>query len=111
MTETEGSKITVDVSALTGSGVDALRAAIINCLGAAESAETGLLITDALQYDLLCRAAAEVESSARLLQEGHSEELIVIGLKNALAIIGEITGETTTEDILTQIFSTFCIGK
>lgn len=110
-TETEGSKITVDVSALTGSGVDALRAAIINYLGAAESAETGLLITDALQYDLLCRAAAEVEGSARLLQEGHSEELIVIGLKNALAIIGEITGETTTEDILTQIFSTFCIGK
>ena len=111
VTETEPSQITVDVSALTGAGVDELRAAIINFLGTAESADAGLLITDALQYDLLCRASAEVESSARLLQEGHSEELIVIGLKNALAIIGEITGETTTEDILTQIFSTFCIGK
>lgn len=107
----EACEVSVDISALTGAGVDELRAAIIASLGAAECAESSLLITDARQYDLLCRAAAEVESSGRLLQEGHSEELIVIGLKNSLALIGEITGETTTEDILSQIFSTFCIGK
>jgi tRNA modification GTPase len=40
-----------------------------------------------------------------------SEEIILVGLHNALKLLGEITGETTTEDILTQIFSTFCIGK
>jgi tRNA modification GTPase len=107
----EACEASVEISALTSAGVDELRAAIIASLGAAECAESSLLITDARQHDLLCRAAAEVESSARLLREGHSEELIVIGLKNSLALIGEITGETTTEDILTQIFSTFCIGK
>lgn len=109
--DAEVCEASVDVSALTSEGVDQLRAAIIASFGANESVESNLLITDARQYDLLCRASAEVESSARLLLEGHSEELIVIGLKNALAFIGEITGETTTEDILTQIFSTFCIGK
>lgn len=101
----------LDVSAMTGSGLDELRAAIISSFGDSEAADSGLLITDARQHDLLRRAAHEVRHSAETLQAGHSEELIVIGLNNALRSIGEITGETTTEDILTAIFSTFCIGK
>jgi tRNA modification GTPase len=102
---------TIDVSAHTGAGVDRLRAAIIKSFGEFEATDSSLLITDARQHDLLRRASAEVQSSAELLVEGRSEELVVIGLKNALELIGEITGETTTEDILTEIFSTFCIGK
>jgi tRNA modification GTPase len=109
--ETALSEIVVDVSALTGEGLEELRAAIITSFGDSETADSGLLITDARQHDLLRRAAFEVESSVGLLQDGHSEELIVIGLKNALRLIGDITGETTTEDILTEIFATFCIGK
>ena len=101
----------IAVSAMTGSGLEELRAAIISSFGDSEAADSGLLITDARQHDLLQRAAAEVRSSAETLKDGHSEELIVIGLNNALRSIGEITGETTTEDILTEIFSTFCIGK
>jgi tRNA modification GTPase len=37
--------------------------------------------------------------------------MVLVGLHNALRYLGEITGETTTEEILGQIFSTFCIGK
>jgi len=37
--------------------------------------------------------------------------LQLVGLQNALGFLGEITGETTSEDILSEIFSTFCIGK
>lgn len=105
------SEMVMDVSAITGEGLDELRAAIITSFGDSEVADSGLLITDARQHDLLRRAAVEVRSSAEILKEGHSEELIVIGLKNALGFIGDITGETTTEDILAEIFSTFCIGK
>ncbi len=105
------SEIVIDVSAMTGAGLDELRAAIITSFGSSDAADSGLLITDARQHDLLRRAADEVGSSADILQEGHSEELIVLGLNNALRLIGDITGETTTEDILTEIFSTFCIGK
>lgn len=101
----------IDVSAMTGAGLDALRAAIIASFGNSDAADSGLLITDARQHDLLRRAAAELKSSVVILQQGHSEELIVLGLNNALRLIGDITGETTTEDILTEIFSTFCIGK
>ena len=105
------SEMVIDVSAITGAGLEELRTAIITAFGNSDAADSGLLITDARQHDLLRRSADEVRSSATILQEGHSEELIVIGLNNALKLIGEITGETTTEDILTEIFSTFCIGK
>ena len=105
------SETVIDVSAMTGAGLDKLRAAIITSFGNSDAADSGLLITDARQHDLLRRAADEVSSSAAILREGHSEELIVLGLNNALRLIGDITGETTTEDILTEIFSTFCIGK
>lgn len=105
------SETVIEVSAITGAGLDELRTAIITSFGNSDAADAGLLITDARQHDLLRRAADEVKSSATILQEGHSEELIVLGLNNALRLIGDITGETTTEDILTEIFSTFCIGK
>ncbi|HKR58440.1 MAG TPA: tRNA uridine-5-carboxymethylaminomethyl(34) synthesis GTPase MnmE [Pyrinomonadaceae bacterium] len=101
----------IEVSARTGAGLDELRTAIIGSFGDQEFTQSSLLITDARQHDLLLRATAEVRNSLALLEEGLSEELIVIGLNNALRFIGEITGETTTEDILTEIFSTFCIGK
>jgi tRNA modification GTPase len=70
-----------------------------------------LLITNARHHDLLLRAVEALESSTRLLVEGASEELLLVGLHNALRYLNEITGETTTEEILGQIFSTFCIGK
>lgn len=103
--------VTIDVSALSNTGLEELRAAIISPFGLAESIDSGLLVTDARQHDLLRRAVAELESSAKLMDEGASEELIVLGLQNALRFIGQITGETTTEEILSEIFSTFCIGK
>lgn len=102
---------TVDVSALSNLGLEELRTAIISSFGLSESPDAGLLVTDARQYDLLRRAVVELQSSRELLSDGASEELIVVGLHNALQSIGEITGETTSEDILGQIFATFCIGK
>jgi tRNA modification GTPase len=101
----------INVSAVTGCGLDNLRAAILAPFGSIDGTNTGLLITDARHYDLLRRARAEIQSSLELLNASASEELVVIGLHNGLRFLGEITGETTTEEILTQIFATFCIGK
>jgi len=102
---------TVNVSAMTGVGLNELRAAILEPFGSVDSSSTGFLITDARHYDLLLRASIEVEGSSGLINEGMSEELVLIGLHNALRFLGEITGETTTEEILSEIFATFCIGK
>jgi tRNA modification GTPase len=102
---------TIKVSAVTGFGVEALRAAILEPFGSVDWANASFLITDARHYDLLLRARAEVQSSVDLLVGGASEELVLIGLHNGLRFLGQITGETTTEEILSEIFATFCIGK
>ena len=73
--------------------------------------DSGFLITDARHHDLLVRAGEEILSSVELLDQRASEELTLIGLHNALRYLGQITGETTPEDMLTRIFATFCIGK
>jgi len=70
-----------------------------------------LMITNARHHDLLVRAMSSIASSEELIRSDASEEIVLIGLHNALRFIGELTGETTTEDMLGQIFSTFCIGK
>ncbi|HQZ82779.1 MAG TPA: tRNA uridine-5-carboxymethylaminomethyl(34) synthesis GTPase MnmE [Pyrinomonadaceae bacterium] len=101
----------VAISAKTGEGLDDLRAAIVAPFATNDLHSGGFLITDARHYDLLLRTHAEICQSIDALRQSRSEEIVLIGLHNALRYLGEITGETTTEDMLTRIFSTFCIGK
>lgn len=101
----------VKVSAKTGEGLDKLQKAIIAPFAAQEIDNSGFLISDARHNDLLLRTKSEIETSLHLIDEKMSEEIILVGLHNALRYLGQITGETTTEDMLTRIFSTFCIGK
>jgi tRNA modification GTPase len=101
----------INVSARTGEGLASLRAAILATVNSNGSDEGGLLITNARHYDLLCNARREIETARAALRDRHSEELVLVPLHNALKFLGQITGETTTEDILSEIFATFCIGK
>jgi tRNA modification GTPase len=102
---------TVFISAKTGAGFDDLRAAMMEPFEAGGAGETEFLITNARHYDLLRRAAEALRSSNAFVEQRASEDLILIGLYESLRYLGEITGETTSEDVLSQIFATFCIGK
>ena len=101
----------INVSARTGEGLASLRAAILASLSRNGTEDGSLLITNARHYDLLCNTQREIEVARAALRERHSEELVLVPLHNALRFLGQITGETTTEDILSEIFATFCIGK
>ena len=101
----------VFVSAKTEAGLESLRAAILAPFANGNAEAEGLLITNARHHDLLLRAVESLASSEDLLDTGAGEELVLIGLHNALRYLGEITGETTPDEILGKIFSTFCIGK
>ena len=101
----------INVSARTGEGLATLRSAILATLSSNGNEADSLLITNARHYDLLCSAQRELEAARAALHERHSEELVLVPLHNALRFLGQITGETTTEDILSEIFATFCIGK
>ncbi len=101
----------IPISAKTGEGLEGLKNAIIGPFAADDLSSAGFLVSDARHHDLLLRTRAEIERSIDQLEQKLSEEIVLIGLHNALRYLGQITGETTTEDMLTRIFSTFCIGK
>ena len=100
----------INVSARTGEGLSVLHGAIVAKLNSAAAEDGSLLITNARHYDLLCNARRELELAGDCLRDRRSEELVLAPLHNALKLLGQITGETTTEDILGEIFATFCIG-
>ena len=102
----------VSISALTGSGFEELTAKIFERLSGDASIERDdILVTDARQHAAIQRAIELLQNARELLTEGELEEITLLRLTGALAALGEITGETLTDDILGQIFSTFCIGK
>jgi tRNA modification GTPase len=102
----------ISISALTGSGFDHLSKAIFRRLsGEASGERDDVMITDARQEQAVRRAIEQLSQARDLIARSELEEIILLKLHAALGALGEITGETLTEDILVQIFSTFCIGK
>jgi tRNA modification GTPase len=101
----------IGVSAKTGEGLSELQKAFVEPFKLQDVESSRFLVSDARHNDLLLRAKSEIENSLDLLDQKMSEEIVLIGLHNALRSLGQITGETTTEDMLKRIFSTFCIGK
>lgn len=107
----KGSSRVIEISAQTGIGLDALQDAILEPFASRDTHDVGLLITDARHFDLLQRAQQGLTSSVGLLKQSVSEEIVLVGLHDALRFLDELTGETTPDDILSQVFATFCIGK
>ncbi|QQS40133.1 MAG: tRNA uridine-5-carboxymethylaminomethyl(34) synthesis GTPase MnmE [Acidobacteriota bacterium] len=107
----ETGSLVVNISAKTAEGLEELQEAIVGPFSPEDVESSGFLVSDARHHDLLRRAKDEIDSSLPLLEQGTSEEIVLVGLHNAIRYLGEITGETTTEDMLTRIFQTFCIGK
>jgi tRNA modification GTPase len=100
------------ISAMTGKGFDLLTGEIfLRLSGNGTSDRDDVMITDARQHAAVQRAIEQLSSARDLMIQGELEEIILLRLHGALAALGEITGETLTDDILGQIFSTFCIGK
>jgi tRNA modification GTPase len=103
----------VRISSKNGSGIDQLRYAIFHSFVSDRvlTSRDHVAITSVRHRDILARALDGLESYRSQLTGGASGELLAIDLRDSLAAIGEITGETTPDDILDIIFSSFCIGK
>jgi len=102
----------VRISALTGEGLDDLRAAMLNlALGGEVMAGEGILVGSVRHKDALARALDHLEKAQATLRQGLPADFVAIDLRAALDALGEITGQTITADLLDSIFSNFCIGK
>lgn len=101
-----------EVSAKTMAGIEGLRTLILEkILGEAGMNQDGILVTNLRHCRKLESANEHLERASVALRDGLSEEFALFDLHAALQKLGEITGETGVEDLLTEIFSRFCIGK
>ncbi|MEL7451105.1 MAG: tRNA uridine-5-carboxymethylaminomethyl(34) synthesis GTPase MnmE [Pseudomonadota bacterium] len=106
----DGDAPTVCVSAKSGAGFDELRRHLRECVGY-QGAATGTLSARRRHLDALQGAAGHVRDALRQLTEAAAGELAADDLRQAQQRLGEITGVVTSDDLLGEIFSSFCIGK
>ena len=99
-------------SALTGVGIDELRSEILNQISGSSGGEheTGFL-TNIRHQRLVLEAISCLEAAREAADRHVPHEMIMLDLYGALRPLDAVTGETTTDDILNLIFSSFCIGK
>jgi tRNA modification GTPase len=100
----------VFLSAKTGAGLTLLRAHLKTRAGY-QSGESGALSARRRHLDALARAKSCVVQAAETLTTARAFELFAEDLRRAQLALGEITGEFTSDDLLGEIFSSFCIGK
>lgn len=100
----------IRLSAKTGAGIDLLRQHLKDCMGFQASSEGGFLARRR-HLDALNRARELVLQGQAQLQDFGAGELLAEDLRQAQDALGEITGAMTADDLLGEIFSSFCIGK
>ncbi|MGH8308282.1 MAG: tRNA uridine-5-carboxymethylaminomethyl(34) synthesis GTPase MnmE [Steroidobacteraceae bacterium] len=100
----------IALSAVTGDGLDKLRAHLKSCMDY-RPAEAGTISARQRHLDALARARAYVDEAARQLEERRAGELVAEELRAAQQALDEITGEFTSDDLLGRIFASFCVGK
>ena len=90
--------------------VDVLRDTLARV--ASEQMNTGAVtISNARHYEVLMRALTAIRRVQQGLQDGISGEFLSMDLQDCLNALGEITGQITSQEVLNNIFSHFCIGK
>jgi tRNA modification GTPase len=105
-----GSLTWVRTSALTGDGITALKEKILTLATGGAAEEPGMLTS--LRHHLAVVAAlTALKDAGQANAGGIPHEMILLDLYRALAALDSLTGQTTPDDILNLIFSTFCIGK
>lgn len=98
------------LSATTGAGLDDLRQHLKACMGYRGTTE-GLFTARRRHLEALINTQRLLRDAARQLRASQQGELLAADLLQAQRLIGQITGEFTSDDLLEEIFSTFCIGK
>ena len=102
----------VKISALTGRGLDQLKKAMKDCVleGRLDTISSHA-VPNIRHRNALNNALQFFKDAEHRTKEKAPMEIIALELRSGLDVLGEITGETTTEDVLDSIFSQFCLGK
>ncbi len=100
----------IEISSKSGEGVDLLKSKILDMAHLSYIPADSIVITNERHKDALSRALKNINFAIKHI-ENESLDLVSISIKQAYIDVGEITGNTTSEDIIDQIFKKFCLGK
>lgn len=101
----------VALSSVTGEGLDKLETAVADLFPAGEPSDAGSLLTDQRQEEAARRARDAVRRAGAALAAGLTPDAVLTDVEEALDALGELTGRTAKEEIVSRIFSRFCVGK
>ena len=101
----------VSLSSVTGEGLDKLESAVAALFPAGDPKEAGSLLTDQRQEEAVRRARDAVRRAREALESGLTPDAVLTDAEEALDALGELTGRTAREEIVSRIFSRFCVGK
>jgi tRNA modification GTPase len=102
----------VQISAKTGAGLDNLRDAIRSALIGADFEPGDTAILTSLRHRIaLLKAVEALKKACESVDSQLSGEFVALDLRGALDALEELTGTTTTDDVLERVFSDFCVGK
>ena len=101
----------VSLSAVTGEGLERLEDAVAALFPAGEDTDSGSLLTDRRQEEAAARARDAIRRAREALAAGLTPDAILTDAEEALDALGELTGRTAREAIVSRIFSRFCVGK
>jgi len=99
------------ISARNGEGVDMLRTALRNTIDTDGPYRGEVVVSNLRHFEALTHAHASLQVALAALDNGISEELLSEDIRSAITSLAEITGKITSDDILKNVFSRFCIGK
>ena len=99
----------ISVSSVTHEGFDELAEAVCALYPAPK--ENGTLLTNARQADAVQRALASVRAAKDALLSGMTPDVVLTEAEQAMTALGELTGRTAREDMVSRIFERFCVGK
>jgi tRNA modification GTPase len=101
----------VHTSALSGEGIGELKHKMLAMVGNRTVETEGGMLTSLRQYQAVAATLEGLSAAAAAAEQNIPHEMVLLDLYGALRHLDSLTGETTSDDILNLIFSTFCIGK
>ncbi|MBQ2027262.1 MAG: tRNA uridine-5-carboxymethylaminomethyl(34) synthesis GTPase MnmE [Alistipes sp.] len=111
MTDKRDKEGVIYISAREGEGIDALRDALRATVDTEGLYRGEVVVSNMRHFEALSRAHKHLEDSMQALCDGISEELLAEDIRYAITALAEITGRITSDDVLKNVFSRFCIGK
>jgi tRNA modification GTPase len=107
----EFSEKVIFISAKEGVGIDVLKEKLVEIVIGDFSLSDETIVSNIRHYDALIKTATSLQKAKDNLATGITADFVAMDIRQAMFDLGTITGDISTDDLLGNIFSKFCIGK